>query len=382
MKGLRVLVLIAGTVLAGCASDSRIVREAPAALADFAPQAQVRTLWSVDLGALAGKREIKLTPSLDGDVIYAADAQGRVSAHAADSGRRLWETALDVDVTGATGAGQGMVVVGTKKGTVIALAQTNGERLWSSRAPSEILSPAVVHAGVVVVQTVDGKLTGLSAKDGRRLWLYGRSEPALSLRGTSTPVIAGDSVLTGFASGKIVALHLKDGRLLWELAVAQPRGRNEIERLVDIDVPPLIVRDTLFAASYQGKIVAVDLRTGRMSWSRDASTFSGMDADRANVYLTDEKGNVIALDQRTGASLWKQEKLRARSLNAPTFFDGHIVVGDFEGYVHWLAREDGRFIARSQVGGAPIRSRAMVGSDTLYVVNQDGVLTALQLVKR
>jgi outer membrane protein assembly factor BamB len=229
---------------------------------------------------------------------------------------------------------------------------------------------------------VDGRLFGLAAADGKRLWVYERSEPALSLRGTDTPVMVADAVVAGFASGKVVALRLKDGGAMWEATVSQPRGRNEIERLVDVDVPPLVFGDAVYAASYQGKLAALNPRTGAVLWSRDVSTYSGLTSDGNNLYLTDDKSNVLAFDRRTGASLWKQEGLRGRRLNGPVVYGDAVVVADAEGYVHWLARDDGRFVARYSLGGGPIRAPAIVGGDTLFVSNASGTLAALQLTRK
>lgn len=367
-------------LLAGC-GGSKVVREEPAKLQDFTAEQRVKELWTADSGASAVKKALKLSPALEGNAVYTSDPKGRVRAFAADSGRALWETRVKQPVTGAAAAGGGLVVVATKKGEVIALDQKDGHQLWASSLSSQALAPAAIHAGVVVVQSVDGRLTGLSAVDGKRLWQYERSEPPLSLHGTAAPVTFADLVLTGFASGKIVAIQIREGKLLWELPVAQPHGRNEVERLVDVDASPLIVRNVLYAASYQGKIIAVDMQTGHIQWSRDVSTFSGMDADSNNVYLTDDHGNVMALDQRTGASVWKQEQLRARQLNAPRYLDGLVAVGDFEGYMHWLSSEDGRFIARFRVSHSAIRSQALASRDTLYVSSQSGALAALRLEK-
>jgi outer membrane protein assembly factor BamB len=365
-------------VLSAC-GGSKVVREPPAPLPDFTPQVQVQELWSAGVGGVSGKLPVRLMPHLDGNMIYATDMRGRVSALTADSGRRLWETNLNLTVTGATGVGEGLVVVGGQKGQVIALNREDGKQAWSATVSSSVMSPPVAHAGVVVVQTVDGKLTGLAVADGKRLWVYERSEPALSLIGTAAPIVVDDFVLSGFASGKIVALNIKDGRALWEFTVSQPRGRNEVERMVDVDAPLLIVRDTLYAASYQGKIVAVNMRaSGRLLWTRDASTFSGMDAGRGNIYLSDEKGHVLALDQATGASVWKQDKLRGRSLSAPAYINGYVVVGDYQGYLHWLSAEDGRFVARYRVGSDAVTARAIPGAQVLYVLNQGGSLAALQ----
>lgn len=363
--------------LLGCASRS--VREPPTPLLEFNAETQVASLWTADIGA-ASARHLALAPALSGDAVYVADAEGKVSAYAVESGQRLWRTELKVAVSGATGVGDGLVLVATRKGAVIALDQTNGREAWRTAVSSEVLAPPAVSRGIVAVQTIDGKLIGLSVADGKRVWLYDRLEPALSVRGTSTPIVAADVVLTGFASGRLVALQLRDGRLLWEQPVSQPRGRNEIERLVDVDAPPLVRGDMLYAASYHGKLIAVSMRNGSISWSRDVSTRTGLAADSAYVFLTDESGQVLAFDQRTGASVWKQDKLRGRELNAPVVTGDYVVVGDFEGYMHWLARDDGHLVARYRVASRPIRAPGVLGPDALYVVAGD-TLAALRTVR-
>lgn len=374
--------IVAGCAVAclgGCAAGS--VREPPAELIAFAPQAEVKELWSADVGA-ATKSYTGLAPVLDGTMVFATGADGRVNAFAADSGKRQWETDLDVSVSGATGAGAGMVLVGTKNGGLIALDEATGKQRWAANLSSQMVAPAVAAAGIAVAQTVDGKLVGLAAADGKRVWVYERAEPALSLRGTSTPVIAGDRVITGFAAGRLVAVQLADGKLLWELPVGQPQGRNEIERLIDVDASPLVVGDMLYAASYQGKLIAVNLQSGSIVWSRDVSIYSGLAADAANVYVSDDKDQVWAFDRRSGASVWKQDRLRGRALSAPAVVAGYVAVGDFEGYMHWLSPEDGRFVARRQIGSSPIRAPAVVAKDTLYVASHSGVVAALQLKQK
>lgn len=367
--------------LLGCASPGPVL-EPPSPLVEFKPELQVRVLWSAEVGPLVGRGDDRLVPLLIDDTIYTVNSRGQVTALNADDGRILWQTELRLPVTGATGGGGDLLVVGTRKGEVVALDRRDGKQRWAARVSSEVLAPPAAGQGIVVVQTVDGKLFGLAAEDGRRLWVHERTEPTLSLRGHAAPVLVSDYVLAGFASGKVAVLQLRDGRVLGEFAVAQPRGRNEIERLVDVDAAPRVVGDVLFAASYQGKVVAVDVRSGRTIWSRDASTYTGLEVDHGNVYLTDEKGYVLALDRQNGASLWRQDKLRFRSLNAPVYHAGHVVVGDFEGYVHWLARDDGRFTARYRLGSAPIHAPALVREHTLYVADRDGRLAALAVERR
>lgn len=376
----QVVLIIIVSLVTACASESRLQREEPAALVEFSPERKVMELWSTSAGAGAGKHVLQFAPLLIDNTIFTADHGGRVLAISADKGKVAWEVSLGNPLTAGPGGGDGLIIVASKTGELTALNQADGQKLWKSPISGEILAPASVRSGIVVAQTMDGKVYGLSATDGKRLWTYARSEPTLSLRGTSKPVLIGDYIFTGFASGKLVALRLGDGRLLWEMTVAAPRGRNEIERLVDVDSAVLIVGETLFAASYQGKVIAIDLKSGNTNWSRDTSTYTGVAADRSNVYVSDEQGHVMALDQKNGASVWKQDKLRARGLSRPAVVDGYVTVADYEGYVHWLSADDGHFVARYHVGSGAIQAPPAVAGEILYVANQGGLLAALRLM--
>ena len=372
-------------LLTGCSwirgGDSNL--EPPEELAEFTPAAKVTELWSVKAGKGPGKQYLILSPALDNKVIYVSDKNGRVSAFNAQNGKRIWRIDLAQPVTAATGYGEDLLLLGTRKGQVIALQKQDGKQRWTATVSSEILAPPVAQAGIVVVQPVDGKIFGLSAKDGKSLWMQERAIPALTLRGTGTPLIVNNAVLAGFANGKLVALNLNDGRLRWETTVAEPRGRNEIERLVDVDAPPLVYGNVVYAAAYQGKVVAVNIDSGRIIWARDTSTYSAMDRDDANLYLSDEQGNIFALDLRTGASAWEQKKLFGRTPSSPAALANYVAVGDFAGYVHWLSKQDGAFVARYKVGGDPIKAKPVAasqsGENIFYVLNQDGDLAALRI---
>jgi outer membrane protein assembly factor BamB len=378
----RLGLLAALLVLGGCSSwlgyaGSDV--EQPTALVDFKPTAAITDIWSKDIGTGPGRQFLRLTPALHADTLYTVDIYGHVSALAQEGGKERWHTDLKLDVTGGVGFGDDLVLVASRKGEVVALDKNKGVVQWRAQVSSEVLAPPSVEAGVVVVQSVDGNLTGLASADGKRLWILERSEPALSLRGTSSPVILSDAVLTGYASGKIVAVNIKTGRLLWETPVAQPQGRSEIERLIDVDAPALISGRTLLAAAYQGKIVAVNLENGRLLWSREISTYSALAVDTNNVYVSDVRGSVYALDLQSGATVWKQDKLLLRRLSAPAVTGNAVAVADFEGYVHWLARDDGRFLVRTRTASAAVLVAPIADGATLYVTSQNGYLSALRL---
>jgi len=350
----------------------------PEELVDFVPSVKVEEIWSRDFGQIDEKKFIKLEPYLEDGVIYAADSSGKITAYSEKRGKTIWRAKVKQPVTGAVGLGEQNVLLGTSKGKVIALDKKTGKQQWERAVSSEILVPPVEAAGIVIVQAIDGKIVGLSARDGSIKWVQTQTEPSLSLRGTATPIVFQGVVLTGMANGSVIAVNLSDGRLIWNLPVATPQGRNEIERLVDVDAPPVIHNGLLFAGSYQGKVVAISLRTGRTAWSREISTYTGLAADRSNIYLTDDDSNVIALDQNSGSVIWRYEKLRGRKLNAPVVTRDYVVVGDLDGYVHWLKKDDGSMAARYRVAGSAIRAKALVNGDVLYVSNLDGKLKALR----
>ncbi len=380
------VVLLTITV-SGCGTVNDFLRgkdntEPAAPLVVFQNSVQVQTVWSARVGSGSDDEYFKLTPNVANGKVFAADRKGRISAYDAVTGRALWSMESKVPVSGGPGSGDGVVLVGTSDGEVLALEEDSGALRWRASVSSEVLSAPTAAHGVVVVRTVDGKLLGLDVHEGKRLWAHDSTVPALILRSTSAPVIVDDKVLGGFASGRLVALALSDGRVLWETVIAEPHGRSELERLVDISAEPRVVDKTVYVSSYQGRIAALDIESGRLIWTRDMSSYAGLSVDERAVYVTDDKGQVFSLDRRDGRALWKQDKLRARAVTAPAVYKDYVVVGDFEGYLHWMARDDGGFVARVRVDEAGIITPPTVVGDMFYVNGKGGVLAALRIANK
>ncbi len=378
------LILLCLASLTGCSTlkgllPAKDTSEPPAPLVEFAHQVEIDVIWSRDVGAGSKDDHFELVPALDIGRVFAADIKGRVKAFDSASGEPLWETQLKTPVSGGTGAGDGLVLLGTTEGEVIALGQDSGEERWRIHVSSEILSPPAASSGVVVVRTVDGNLFGLNSSTGQRVWSYDRAVPVLTLRGTAAPVIQGDIVLSGFDNGRLAAISLIHGRPLWESRITLPSGRTEIERMVDIDAEPIVVGDAVYAVTYQGRVAALDLGTGRTIWRRDMSSYAGIGADAGNLYVTDDMSHVWALDRYSSASLWRQTKLQARMVTAPVRHQDYVVVGDGLGYLHLMHHEDGRFVGRTRIDSAGIAVPPIIGDDTIYVLGKGGDLAALQL---
>lgn len=367
-------VLAALLAFAGCSKDKEVAP--PAELIDIETTLRVQQLWSTGLGG--GAEELRLALGLAGDAetVYAASRDGDVRALDASNGRTRWRTKVDLALASGPGFGGGLVAVGTNEGDVVALEASTGKRLWKAKVGGEVLATPLVTADRVVVRTVDGRLRSLAAKDGKEQWVIEELVPRLSLRGTSAPVQAGESVICGFDNGKVVAVAIESGEILWQAQVSTARGRSELERLADVDSEVRVSGADVYAVGYQGRAAMLGLDNGQVWWARDLSSYRGLALDDDQVYVATSDGDVVALRRRDGSVVWQQEALKRRGLGTPAVIGNTVVVGDFDGYLHWLDRGTGKFVAREHPGGARISVAPLATGGRLVVMDEDGKVVA------
>jgi outer membrane protein assembly factor BamB len=374
--------LTAGIFLAGCSGffvgeDNSIP---PTELQDINETVQVDTLWVKDVGIGLDETEVNLVPAVIDFNIYTVDREGQVTSLSLETGNMNWQVELDNIITGGIGAGDGVLMVGNTKGELIVLNADTGEQLWRKQLSSVMLAAPLIQDGIIVVRTGDGKVVGLKKEQGEQLWVYDRGVPVLTLRGNSSPIIGGrELVFTGFDSGKIAAVGIKHGRLLWEASAAVARGRSDLERLVDIDAGMILIGRVLYAVTYQGRIVAIDALEGEVLWAKEMSSYAGIAVDERQVYVTDAESNLWAVDRVSGDLLWKQDKLAHRKLTAPASVGDHVMVGDFEGYIHVLSRLDGELIGRKKLDGDGYLVKPVVEGDRIFVYGNGGELSAFRV---
>jgi len=382
-------------LLTGCSSwleDDN--SDPPAELIDITQTLKIERLWETNM--LTGleifdqeeppfspdqnrDRLLKLRPALADQQVFIAKPDGEVTGYQTQSGNKLWQVKTEAELGAGPGVGEGLVILGSQNGEVIALNQETGEEQWRKQVSSEILATPAISKAYVVIHTIDGKVYGLDTSSGKEAWVYQVSVPLLTLRGSGSPVISGSLVVIGFPGGKLVGLQLSDGTPQWEVTITIPTGRSELERIVDIDADPIIVDGVVYAASFQGEVAAVALKSGNVLWRSELSSYAGLSIDQKMVYLSDARGHLWGIDQRTGGVLWKQEKLQGRKLSAPIVLEGgYLLVGDFEGYLHWLSVEDGRLLARERFHSAAISMQPAVIDDIAYVFDIEGRLAAFR----
>lgn len=372
--------LIAG-VLTGCSQIPWLGEKdptPPTKLTTIVPEVTTATLWSARLTKGSEGRRLYLVPAVGGGRVYVADARGRVVAADAGSGRVLWQKDTKLPLSAGPELAGERLILGTSDGQVIALSSTDGKQLWRAAVSGEVLAvPRRTDDGKVIIHTLDDTVIALDEAKGTELWRVPYPAPVLTLRGSSTPVIAPKGVIVGLAGGKLVKLDPADGTPLWETIITAPGGRSELARITDIDADPVVIGKVVFVGTYNGDLAAVDLDGGGVLWRRELSSHAGLAATQSSLFITDSADLVWGADPVGGAGRWKQERLRNRQLTAPALLGNLIAVGDLEGWLHLMAQADGRLVGRTRVSKKAITARPLVVGNRLYVYATDGTLALL-----
>lgn len=375
LVGVGVLALMTGcstlNSLNPFASDKK--GDQPAKLVELKGSMAVRTAWKLDIGKAKG---YQFSPALTGNTLVVAAADGAIARVDAATGKQLWRVKADSDLSAGVGTDGNLIVVGGEKGILMGY-DMDGKLLWKTQLSSEILSAPVVSQGIVVARSIDNRIVGVDATDGSKKWTVQKVAPPLTLRNAPGMIVAGTDVIVAQPGGKLSALIIATGAPRWDVEVGISRGATELERVTDIGGTPVLFENEVCAASYQGRVGCFDLVTGSARWTRDLSSSVGVAVDQLFVFAPDDKGALNAFTRDTGASSWKNDKLSFRRLSTPLSYGRAVAVGDYEGYVHFLSREDGSFLARAATDGSPIVGTPLVAGANLIFQTQNGTVTAI-----
>lgn len=366
--------------LTACSSSGENAPK-PSALVDFTPHATVETVWHAKVGGGSAAWYLKFVPVVANDKVFADNADGTVKAFDAASGKEFWDVQLGEALASGVAADGNKVFIGARSGRVFALQQKDGSIVWTANLPGEILAAPAVGNGIVVVKTTDGQLTAYSALNGKKLWNYINPQPPLILRSCSAPKIFNDLVISGFSNGILMAFDINKGTVVWRQEISVPQGSSSVDRMVDIDDDPVVFGNTVYVAAYQGNVVAVNLHDGHIIWQSKVPSFSGLAVGGGNVYVTDMQDAIWALDRLTGVVHWQQKALLNRTASAPAIIDSAVVVGDVDGYLHFMQMWKGAFIARAVVDSSGITTQPVTRGNDLYVVSRNGGVFDIRLVK-
>ncbi len=377
-------------LVSACADDDNL--DQPAEIVPFTSDYYLDVTWHQSSGTGVEEQYVFLQPLILKTIAVASSRDGLLNIISLQTGDFIEEIELDATISAGIGGNEKIWLLATRDAHVIAVDAQKRRILWKTRVPSEVLARPAIYDDTVLVRTIDGKILSLDLADGKIRWQYQRAIPDLTLRGNSELVISRGRIFAGLSDGRLIALSPETGEVIWDVALSIPTGRSEIQRLVDIDGDAELYGRVLYAASYQGRLAAIDVDRGQFLWARDFSTHTGVLLDDKTLYSSDDNGHIWAIDRLNGATVWKQEALEFRKLTRPTIIGDYLAVGDFEGYVHLLSRYDGHFVARYQLGqydhlGWELATGIIVppivkGKDRLVVVTRGGIVYVLALRKR
>lgn len=349
VRGRAVLTLLGGAWLcAGCGLFGS--KEAPPPLPALKASVPVRIVSRAQVGKSI---DVQSSPNVDGDRYYVAGEPGVLAAFDAANGRPLWRVDTKERLAAGVGSGEGLVLVGTRKGDVLAFDR-DGKARWRGKVTSDVAAAPAIGQGIVVVRSGDGRVSGLSAVDGKVKWSFVRTTPVLVLYESGAPVVVDKTAYVPIPGGKLVAAELDTGNVLWEAAVALPKGATELERVADVTGFPAVDSRVVCASTFQGRVACLENGSGNAVWAHDASVPYGQAAESGKIVVSDDRGRVSAYRRSDGAQLWSQEKLQGRHLSGPALIERAVVVGDIEGYVHFLDPDSGELTGRVPTDGSPV----------------------------
>lgn len=379
MKRLLVALLLVLFTLQGCSWIKSWGDEEPgdpAPLVEFESSLKVKKIWSTGVGDGMGKQGISMAPVYSSGALFVADHKGRLVVVDAESGNKIWELKTKQPFSGGPGLDAERLYMGTIDGRVIAYDRENGQELWNAQVSSEVLAPPASADGIVVVRCIDGRVFGLDADNGRRLWIHDHSVPLLTLRGNADLLVRAGIAFVGYDDGSVTSLRVADGSVVWAQTIVSPEGRTELARLADVGKQMVIIASDLIVSSYKSRLVSLAADSGRMLWFKDISSATGVAVERTNLAVSETNGNLWMLDRRNGSTIWKLDRMANRGLTRPAFYGNFVVVGDKEGYLHWLDTDIGSFVARERAGKKGFAAAPLVVGTTLYVLTQKGDLIA------
>ncbi|MDH5423859.1 MAG: outer membrane protein assembly factor BamB [Gammaproteobacteria bacterium] len=370
-------ILILSLILSGCGGEVDNATP-PASLTEFTHTTSLNIVNEIPYGS-SSSQYVRIKPLVLDNVIVFSDTKGTVSVFSKKDLSIHWQQMFDVNFTSAIGGDEHLYLLGTRGGEVLAINPINGKLKWRVRVSSEVLARPVISANTVIVKTIDGQITALDANSGKQKWIYQREVPALSVRGNSAPYILDDKVITGLDNGKLVIINIDNGALFWEKTISVPRGRSEVERLVDLDADLVVNDSVIYIAGFQGRVVALDLNSGGFLWNKKMSVTSNMRLNDGKLYITDVNSHLWSLDASTGATIWKQASFSSRKLTSPVIMDEYILVADYQGYLHVLAKADGHLTGRLLVDDSGIDVDPIIIQDRIYVQSKQSVIHVLEL---
>ncbi|GAF58315.1 outer membrane protein YfgL [Psychrobacter sp. JCM 18902] len=375
---------VMGTAVIGCNRGIKPVVNDPVKLVQIAePISVLQPVFSTDIG---NKKASKKDP-LDLEVGY-VNGQIVTASRGGDltgfnsAGERLWSINVGDQITGgvALDALSQTAIISTRGGQVMAFDSVTGAKRWQKQLSGSVLTPALITNNRVILSANDGFLHGLSLQTGQSVWQFATQVPAISVRGSAAPTLLDSkTALLATADGRLHAVTTDSGLPQWSRRVGVGTGSSEVERMSDVDGTPIVDKNQLFAISYSGQLLGIDLASRQVMFVNELASLKSLAVNNQQVIGTSLEGKVVAYNRSNGEVLWESEELAYRHLTNPVMIGNYIAVGDFDGMVHLFDPASGKIVSRVQTKGA--LSSLQVQGSRLMTQSTSGQVAIWQLAR-
>jgi outer membrane protein assembly factor BamB len=356
------------TLLSGCNTAGK---PKPTPLQVFEPQIAGRQAWSARVDSV---RFPLVIAARDGK-FFVAGTDGTVLALDAGSGSEVWRASAGAPITAGVGSDGRFTSVVTRNNEVVTF--DNGREVWRKRVPSRVVTAPLAAGERIFVIGVDRIVHAFDALDGRRLWTLQRPGDALTLSQGGVISAYRNTLLVG-QGARLTAVDPVQGTVVWEVALAAPRGTNEVERLADLIGPVVRVGSRVCARAFQSAVGCADASRGTLLWSRNVGGIEAAGGDAERIFGADGSGRISAWNATSGELVWTSEKLLHRGLSGALGVGTSVLFGDEEGYMHFLAATTGELQLRLPTDGSPVVGVPVLSGTTLLVATERGGLFAFR----
>ncbi|WP_222913915.1 PQQ-binding-like beta-propeller repeat protein [Natrinema sp. SYSU A 869] len=208
-----------------------------------------------------------------------------------------------------------------------------------------------VSAGVFILPAISGNTTGYNAKAwpefGGNSRNSGYADSSLNLQTDigidwtyqandhvrSSPVVADNTVFVGSDDGKLYAINKRTGTEKWSL--------NSGETIAS---SPAIIDDTVFVANKAGQVYALDSETGEVKWDKQpwnkgTTDTSSITTEDKRIYITFGESGLYVFNKSDGDLIWTQKEVPTET--TPAVGQNTIYVGSSDGKLYALSKSDG-----------------------------------------
>ena len=375
---------VMSTAVIGCNRGIKPVVNDPVKLVQIAePISVLQPVFSTDIGNKKASKKDPLDLQVgyvNGQIVTASRGGDLTGFNSA--GERLWSINVGDQITGgvALDALSQTAIISTRGGQVMAFDSVTGAKRWQKQLSGSVLTPALITNNRVILSANDGFLHGLSLQTGQSVWQFATQVPAISVRGSAAPTLLDSkTALLATADGRLHAVTTDSGLPQWSRRVGVGTGSSEVERMSDVDGTPIVDKNQLFAISYSGQLLGIDLASRQVMFVNELASLKSLAVTNQQVIGTSLEGKVVAYNRSNGEILWESEELAYRHLTNPVMIGNYIAVGDFDGVVHLFDLASGKIVSRVQTKGA--LSSLQVQGSRLMTQSTSGQVAIWQLAR-